>query len=411
MLIRILLISLALFSASSIAKTKSTPIVSGYMYEHSSAVLNQSRRYMVSLPERYHSDQRHYPTIYVIDSDFQFQHTSALVTNLSRMGKIPPMIVIGVANQGQKDYIYHTTWPSENNNEYGGAQSFYNYIEQELVPLINKNYRTNSQQALAGYSLGGLFTTYVMMQKNTSFNAFLAMSPSAWFDNHAITTKLPLQLSKNKQAFAPLFISVANEKEMGVRKLVDALKKSTNKELANQWQFKTYPEETHFSTAMPALYDALTFLSPNFYVDPQDMMKLDNYKEVLSLFEKKKSYWTGFHIEWLQAYQLAKYMFWSKQLEDVDDFLKAIFKQFPASHSEVTIQVAKGFIIKKQPKRAQELLLSIKATSQNNAMWHREMSLSYEALGEKALAKSHQKQTMDLAKKQKLPTWLVWELQ
>lgn len=51
---------------------------------------------------------------------------------------------------------------------------------------------------------------------------------------------------------------------MGVRKLVEALKNSISEKIAWQWQFKAYPEETHFSTAMPALYDALTFLAPTF---------------------------------------------------------------------------------------------------------------------------------------------------
>jgi len=410
MLIRITITILFLFSITSFAESLKAPIVSGYMFEHQSKVLKQNRRYMVSLPERYYSSDRHYPTLYVIDGDFQFQHTSALVTNLSRMGKIPPMIVIGVANQGQQDYILHTTWESEGNNEYGGAALFNKYLEQDLVPIIKQNYRTNSQQALAGYSLGGLLTAYVMMQENTSFNAFLSMSPSAWFDNNSINEKLAQYISKNKKALPPLFLTVANEEEMGVRELVDELKKNYKEEKSWHWQFKTYPDETHFSTAMPALYDALTFLSPNFYFDPQEMMKLDSYKGVLDVFEKKKSYWTGFRLEWLQAYQLAKYMFWSKQLDHVDDFLAEIAQRFPESHAEVTIQLAKGFIIKKQPEKAQQLLLSIKSVSENNPLWHREMGLSYEALEEKALAAKHQKITMKLAKKQKLPTWLVWEL-
>ncbi|GAA6173306.1 hypothetical protein NBRC116592_29760 [Colwellia sp. KU-HH00111] len=366
---------------------------------------------MLSLPERYYSNNRHYPTLYVIDGDFQFQHTSALVTNLSRMGKIPPMIVIGVANQGQQDYIYHTTWAADDNPEYGGAPLFNRYLEQELMPLIKQNYRTNSQQALAGYSLGGLFTTYAMMQTNSPFNAFIAMSPSAWFDGESLTKKLPAYISTLKTTPSTLFLSVANEEGMGVRKLVEALKEKNKANNEWNWQFNTYPEETHFSTAMPALYDALTFLAPNYYVDPQEMMKLENYHQVLDVFEKKKASWAGFRIEWLQAYQLAKYMFWSKQSADIDDFLKEVSRRFPESHTEVSIQLAKGFNIKKQPKRAQQLLLAIEKTSANNPLWHRQMSLSYAGLENKAKEQAHQSKALSLAKKHQLPTWLVWELQ
>lgn len=411
MLKKIIIITLILLSKISFAEAQKTPILSGYMYEHQSEVLDQNRRYMVSLPERYHSNNRHYPTLYVIDGDFQFQHTSALVTNLSRMGKIPPMIVIAVANQGQQDYIYHTTWASDDNPEYGGAPLFNKYLEQELVPLIKQNYRTNSKQALAGYSLGGLFTTYAMMQTNSPFNAFIAMSPSAWFDNESLAKKLPAYISTLKTTPPTLFLSVANEEGMGVRKLVDALKEKNKASNDWNWQFNTYPEETHFSTAMPALYDALTFLAPKFYFDPQEMMKLENYHQVLDTFEKKKASWAGFQIEWLQAYQLAKYMFWSKQSADIDDFLKDVLARFPESHTEVTIQLAKGFNIKKQPKRAQQLLKTIEKTSTENPLWHRQMSLSYAGLQNKAKAQTHQEKALSLAKKHQLPTWLVWELQ
>jgi predicted alpha/beta superfamily hydrolase len=411
MLIRITIILLCLLSNTSYAEKLKTPIISGYQFEHQSKLLQQNRRYMVSLPERYYSSDRHYPTLYVIDGDFQFQHTSALVTNLSRMGKIPPMIVIGVANQGQEDYIYQTTWAIDNKPEYGGAPLFSQYLEQELIPLIKHNYRTNSQQALAGYSLGGLFTSYVMMQGNTSFNAFLAMSPSAWFDDYAITKKLPLAISNQKRQIPALFLSVANEEGMGVKKLADELKKIDKKDTPWHWQFNNYPEETHFSTAMPALYDALTFLSPDYYLDPQDMMKMTSYQEVLQELEKKKSLWTGFRIEWLQAYQLAKYMHWSEQLNDTDNFLTEVAQHFPESHAEVTIQLAKKLTSTSKPKHAQQLLLSIKNSSKNNPLWHREMALSYTALNQIKLAANHQKQALILAKKQHLPTWLVWELQ
>jgi uncharacterized protein len=85
-------------------------IVSAYEFQHPSPIFAENRRYMVSLPERYLMTQRQYPSLFVIDADFQFQHVAAMVKNLSRTGKIPPMIVIGIANQGGDDYLKTTTW-------------------------------------------------------------------------------------------------------------------------------------------------------------------------------------------------------------------------------------------------------------------------------------------------------------
>mgnify|MGYP001593968486 CR=1 len=60
---RILITTLILFTNTLFANTVEKPIISGYMFEHTSKILKQNRRYMVSLPERYHSNDRHYPTL------------------------------------------------------------------------------------------------------------------------------------------------------------------------------------------------------------------------------------------------------------------------------------------------------------------------------------------------------------
>ena len=98
----LLLASLTAFSVTCYAADSTNAgkaIVSGYERQHSSKVFAENRRYMVSLPERYFMNKRHYPSLFVIDADFQFQHVSAVVKNLTRMGKIPPMIVIDMGRR------------------------------------------------------------------------------------------------------------------------------------------------------------------------------------------------------------------------------------------------------------------------------------------------------------------------
>ena len=181
-MLRLLFIIVMLFTTYSQANE---PIVSGHIMSHHSKLLQQERRFMIDLPENYHDNELNYPTLYVVDGDFQFQHVSAVVKNMTRMGKIPPMIVIGISTQGNADYIYQTTWAINDEPVYGGTSVFYQYIKQELVPHIDRDYRTNNNRILSGYSLGGLFTTYAMVQNNTPFNAYLAMSPSYWFDDYS----------------------------------------------------------------------------------------------------------------------------------------------------------------------------------------------------------------------------------
>lgn len=395
-----------LFVLSSIAMAK-TPIVSGYQYTVNSDVLAEPRRYFVSLPERYYAENRKYPVLYIIDADFQFQHVSATVTNLTRMGKIAPMIVVGIANQGPDDYVFQTTWPAEESADFGGAANYYRHIEQELVPLVNKQFRTSNKRALAGYSLGGLFALYALTQSDTTFNAFIAMSPSLWFDNYSLNEKIT-KVIKQEKSTAPLFISVANEQGMGVAELNEQL---TELKKSNWlWQFKHYPTENHFSTALPALIDALTFLSPNHYEDFYAMDKMKNYQEVLLAFKQKKQYWPDYTIGWLQAYTFSKYIFRSKQQDHIDQILTQIKADFPNAYTEVLVQLAKGYNKKNNAKKALELLMSIQQLGQKHVEWHKQLSDSYQVLNKPDQAKQHKQRAIALAKEYQLQSWEVWEL-
>ena len=302
-----------LFCAFCTANTLTqTPIVTGETITHQSALFKEERRFMVALPEQYSLNQRDYPVLFVIDGDFQFQHVSATVHNLARMGKIAPMIVIGVANQGNADYLKSNTWASESEgNDFGGVVLFERYLKEELIPLIEQQYRIGSQRALAGYSLGGLFVMQQYIAPEPLFNAFLAFSPSLWFDEYGFKSTLNTYLSEKGVGQGPLFISLANEKGMGIKPVVDVFKNKAGK--TARWQFKQYPDETHYSTALPALYDGLVFLMPNYFIDLDQMMALKDYQAVLDEFANRSKLWSGFHFGWLQSYTLSKYFFASKQ--------------------------------------------------------------------------------------------------
>ena len=392
--------------ASAEVPQEKQPIISAYQYQHASSIFSENRRYMVSLPARYHANKHNYPSLYIVDADFQFQHVSAMVKNLARMGKIPPMIVVGIANQGDDDYLKSNTWSDSKDEAFGGAAKFQQYLKSELIPLIESQYRTNQQKALSGYSLGGLFTLYSMMQQETPFNAFISMSPSAWFDENSLPAKLEPMLQQGKLTY-PVFISLANEEGMGVDKVIEVFNKSAPNEL--NWQYKHYPNENHYTTALPAFYDGLQFLAPNYAIDGTDMLALGDYQQVLTHFNTQRQQWAGFHLGWLQAWQFVKYLSWSKQLDKVDEILTALNEQFPDYVTTVTIQLAKGYNKRKDFGRVVQLLESVKVDGQALPGWHKQMSNYYNGIEQPKLGQKHQKLALKLVKQYQLESWEVWE--
>src|SRR5690606_39393109 len=51
-------------------------------------------------------------------------------------------------------------------NRMGGGRNFLNFIEKELIPFIDKNYRTEPNRILVGHSLGGLLTLNSYMDRS-----------------------------------------------------------------------------------------------------------------------------------------------------------------------------------------------------------------------------------------------------
>jgi predicted alpha/beta superfamily hydrolase len=68
-------------------------------------------------------------------------------------------------------------------NGLGGAEGFLQFITDELAPAIEDLYGGDpDDRALLGFSLGGLFTAYALLQEGL-LKRFIIGSPSLWWDN------------------------------------------------------------------------------------------------------------------------------------------------------------------------------------------------------------------------------------
>lgn len=160
----------------------SEPVVIGHSIEIPSRVLNERRRVFVSLPADYdHSTERH-ATLYVLDGEFHFTHIAAFSRFLGAVGDIPPLIVIGIetADHRVRDYSPKPLrLPSDlTAEEVGGANRFTEFLCSELIPFIERRYRTQPYRMLMGHSMGGLFALRALWTKPCLFQALIAVDPS-----------------------------------------------------------------------------------------------------------------------------------------------------------------------------------------------------------------------------------------
>jgi len=236
-------------------------VVVGQTHNIHSAVLKEERNYRVYLPESYAwAKNRRYPVLYLLDGESHFLHTAASVDYLSAHGEIPEMIVVGIDSTVRVRDYSPTDWP-EGWIGGGGAGNFKRFLSTELIPTIEKNYRTDGFRVLSGHSAGGLFALVCLATEPSLFRAYIALSSSLDWDHNWAQKSLEKSFESTRQLKA--FLYVARSDDTGrpledYERLVQTLK--TKSPEGFRWSSKAFPDETHSSIALLAQIDALRHL-------------------------------------------------------------------------------------------------------------------------------------------------------
>jgi len=247
-----------------------------------SKVLNEDRKIQIYTPALSNWDKFQglsLPVLYLLDGDALTALVASEVNYLSTSYHIiPPMIIVGVSNYDHNRL--HDLTPSvpkdgfggvTEKNAFGGAEKFIQFISSEVFPYIDSNYKTDPFRILVGHSMGGLLSFYCLIRHPELFNAYLAISPSLWWDSVKVlgTAKNQLEQSTLKSRF--LFFSDANEgstMHSATQKLDSML---IQKNLVGlSYKYVNYPNESHGSEPVKAVYDALNWLYPNWYPALED---------------------------------------------------------------------------------------------------------------------------------------------
>lgn len=201
-----------------------------------STVNNQDYEIYISLPDNYINSDSTYPVLYLTDANTYFGLMANITRNLQWGGEMPETIIVGIGYPLASFKTDDERWgkwlawrmrdfsPTHNQQldkdfgteeiKSGGADAFLNFIEKELFPFVEKNYRAKSKDRIfAGFSLGGLFGLYALFQKPQLFNYLLLGSPSIWYDDKMILKAEKSYSSSHQDLTANLFMSAGSLEE------------------------------------------------------------------------------------------------------------------------------------------------------------------------------------------------------
>ena len=221
-----------------------------------SDILNDDSEISVYLPPSYSATNQNFPVLYILDGDYNFFYVSGLLELQSSISEnIPEMILIGISGKGSETYRTNCKPNIDTIKGKGNADQYADFIETELVPFVNTKYRTSNYKLLAGHSAGGLFIMNTVLQKPNAFNAYIAISPSLWWEKNVMNDVAIQTFKSNPNFSSNVYVSLANEKGMGVDKFLEVVKDNNISD--SVFKFKHFPDENHNSVGLPTYLWAL----------------------------------------------------------------------------------------------------------------------------------------------------------
>lgn len=265
----------------------SKPFVIGETITLKSDILNEDRQILISKPAGYDQSSAKYPVMYLLDGNAHFHHTTGIIQFLFSVGNMPQMIVVAIPNtQRTRDLTPATSDTSSRLRNAGGADDFLKFITRELMPYVESNYRTQPYKLLVGHSFGGLFAINTLLTHPDFFDAYVAISPSLWWDTQRLIDDAKSFLQSNSGLKKFLFVTLGNEGgDMlpAAQAFVQVLKKHAPVGL--EWQYDHMEDETHGSIPHRTTYNALEKLYMDWRL-PIEIVRTASLDDLDAHFEK-----------------------------------------------------------------------------------------------------------------------------
>lgn len=227
------------------------PIPKYVTFQLDSKEVNEIRTINIWTPPTYDTTSTdQYPVLYMADGGIKedFPHIANTLSKLIEMESIPPIILVGIENTNRGRDL--TGFSETTSDEVycpltDGAKNFRSFITKELCVEIEKKYNITNKRGLIGESLSGLFVMETFMLEPESFDFYIAMDPSLWWNDHYLTKNSKLLLDHFPNTETKLWFAGSSTKDISnyTNELAKVLE--TNAPSTVTWMYSNEPKEKH----------------------------------------------------------------------------------------------------------------------------------------------------------------------
>ncbi|MGV9003435.1 alpha/beta hydrolase [Flavobacterium sp.] len=249
---KFLLLLLTLTIASSCANKQeyNDPIPNHDTFKITSKHVAETRIINVWTPPNYTKSTDSLPVLYMPDGGVKedFPHIANTLATLIKDKSIPPYILVGIENtERRRDLTGFTSVANDKEIAavVGGSANFRAFITEELMPEINKKYRTNDHKGIIGESLAGLFVMETFFTKPETFDFYIAFDPSLWWNDHSLQKEAAKYLKSFTTKKTKLWFAGSGEQDISqyTNKVAQTL--GTTAPTNVTWNYSNEPKQEH----------------------------------------------------------------------------------------------------------------------------------------------------------------------
>ena len=187
----------------------------------------------IHIPSTYDQDKsKRYPVLYILDGQWDFKLMDSVLGGLVYERFVPEMIMVGITYSGEHaDYsslraMDDTPTATLQVKGSGDAPKFLKFIQTELIPFVETNYRADpAHRVLQGSSYAGLFTLYALFSDPGLFSAYIVASPDVRYGDGYVFKQEAEYARTHKGLPVKLYLAVGEAEELNapVQKFIKVL--------------------------------------------------------------------------------------------------------------------------------------------------------------------------------------------
>lgn len=218
--------------------------------------LGTDRRITIGLPASYEtSPSKKYPVLYLLDGDYLFDPFLGAINYGVYWDDLPEMIIIGIHQNHDGERFDDSTIDQNVGVPFEKGAEFFEFVGGELLPYIEKKYRTAPFKIIAGHDITASFINFFLYKDRPLFNGYICLSPE-------LAPKMEIRIAeKFAQVKEPFFYYLSagggdiNKIKEPIEKL-DSNIKVANNPLVN-YKYDVFKNATHYTEVLHSIPSAL----------------------------------------------------------------------------------------------------------------------------------------------------------